>query len=164
MGSGFGSILQALPIPAFLIDQNCDVVAVNQACTKIDPQCDMARGGRFPALFTASRENAPASSIVEQVFTTRKPATMEGVLNVQQSHIWARLTFRSIRIVKNRYVLVLVEDLTWNATAPSEKKRIEELEKRVAERTADLQGLTETLRKQIIKREQGRAGAPAGAG
>ncbi len=31
----FGQVLQALPIPAFLIDQDCNLLFANQACSKI---------------------------------------------------------------------------------------------------------------------------------
>lgn len=153
--TAFGKMIQALPIPALVIDQAYDVVVANQACGKISPRYEAIQGGPFPNLFPNESVGAKVEAILEKVFVTRKPYTSQGTLQIGDSRIWGRMTFRSIRIIDDRSVLVLVEDLT------TEKKLLrlshkyqDDLEKRVRERTAELKQINEQLQKEIGERQK----------
>ena len=65
------------------------------------------------------------------------------------------MTFRSIRVGDERFVLVLIEDLTADKQLLDANKRYsEELEKTVRERTAELKTMNERLQKEIVDRER----------
>lgn len=139
----FGKLLQALPIPALLIDASCCVLQANQACTKISPAYQKILGGPFSGLFPGSGVSEGVQSLLEEVFSTRKTKVAQAVLQIEDARIWARMTFRSVRITRERFVLALIEDLT------SEKKEIHVKEKL----TRDLERRVEERAEQIRKSE-----------
>ena len=114
----FGKVLQALPIPVFLIDQTRTIVAANQACARISPTYDRKLGADFSQLLSDSVQAKRCVSVLENVFSTRTPKIIEVALTMDGGAIWGRVTFRSVRILDSRFVLALVEDLT------AEKKRL----------------------------------------
>ena len=150
----FGKLLQSLPIPTLLIDKFYDVVAANQAFERIQ-HLDTG-GSEFPltAIFPDVSEAEKILSIVKEVFATRKAQLAEAILGSGQEKIWSRMTFRSIRIGAERFVLVILEDLTAEKRTvllkeqeDRELRRVkDELEKRVEERTAELSKANEALR------------------
>jgi signal transduction histidine kinase len=153
--STFGKLLQSLPIPAILVGQHGAVIAANQACVRITPDYERVQGQPFAQLFPKPSDANAAVSLLEEVIQTRQPKTMEGMMGIGTGKIWARLIFRSIRILDVRYVLVLAEDLT------NEKKLLrvslkyqEDLEKRVRERTSELQELNIALQKEMMGRKR----------
>ncbi|MBM3300444.1 MAG: PAS domain S-box protein [Deltaproteobacteria bacterium] len=52
------------------------------------------------------------------VFSTRRPQVVHGIMQVRDVRMWARVTFRVIRLTEERFALALVEDLT------AEKKQL----------------------------------------
>jgi two-component system, cell cycle sensor histidine kinase and response regulator CckA len=144
----FGQVLQALPIPAFLIDRDSQIVLANQACSKISSAYEEMKGIRFSSLFPNSAVSDKVQLLLRDVFLSRKTKVGQAILRVQENVIWARFTLRSIRILRERHVLALIEDLS------SEKKQIhlkekfsQELERRVEERTAALNAAKDALQK-----------------
>ncbi|MBM3300648.1 MAG: PAS domain-containing protein, partial [Deltaproteobacteria bacterium] len=138
----FGKLLQSLPVPAFLVDERFEVVVANQACSRIYPNYESVQNSPFAELFPGTGHAAKVSELLAEVLRTRKPKVTEALLKIGNGKIWARLTFRSIRISDIRSVLVMVEDLT------TEKKLLllsrkyqQELEARVEERTAELKAV-----------------------
>jgi PAS domain S-box-containing protein len=149
----FGKLMEALPIPALLIDSTRDVVFANQACEKISPDYKGIEGGPFSSLFPDSKHAAKAEALVEKVFSTRKTQVIEGVLDIEDKKIWARSNLRSLRVDGVGSILVMIEDLTLEKTQLALQKRIrKELEVRVEKRTADLQDINERLQKEIADR------------
>jgi PAS domain S-box-containing protein len=152
--TSLGKLLQALPIPALVIDRFLDVLFANQSCAKISPNYEMAKGKPFVSLFPDQTSSRKARSIVQSVFSSRKSCIMESVLAIDDSRIWARMNFRSLRLGRDRCILVLVEDLTLekrqlivNKMHQEElRKARDELERRVAERTAELVSVNQSLR------------------
>ena len=121
-----GRLLDALPMPAILVDQQNCVEFPNQSFCKIGPAYDAIRGVPFvnflpqPSDTDRARVLADkALALLKGVFTTRKPRVAEAILEIHQNRIWARLHLRAVRISSERYVLVLIEDLT------HEKRQIE---------------------------------------
>lgn len=149
----FGKVMQALPIPALLIDECYRVVVSNQACRKISPNYEKIHGEPVAALFVTDSDQAKALSVVEAVFSSRKPRVLESFVEIEGKRIWGRTTFRSIRIADERLILALIEDLTLERKRRLEdKKHQENLEKLVKERTSELESATEQLRKEISVR------------
>ena len=137
--STFGQVLQALPIPVFLIGQDSKIIFANQACSKMSSAYEETQGVLFPTLFPGPGVSGKVELLLEDVFSSRKTKVAQAFLKIKENRIWARFTLRSVRIMRERQILALIEDLT------SEKKQIRlkekfslELEQRVAERTAAL--------------------------
>ncbi len=102
--STFGKLLQALPIPALLIDHHHHVVVTNQAWGKLSSQYERMHGAPFSSLFPDQDAVENAEFIVEEVFSSRRPQVTEAFLEVAKKRIWGRMTFRSIRIMEERLV------------------------------------------------------------
>ena len=135
----FGKVIQALPIPTLLIDQSFHIVVANQAWGKISLKYEEMQHLLFSRFFPEASVARRVQSILEDVFSTRKPVVANGTLETGDSRIWARMTFRSIRVMEERFILILVEDLTADKQISKQNKQHrEELEKRVKERTSEL--------------------------
>ncbi len=157
----FGKLLQALPIPAVLVDRAFEVAAANEAWKKLGPGYTEALCGRFSELFGTPSAARKIQSAIEEVFRTRRAKFVEAQIRVRETPaIWARITFRAIRIVQERFLLALVEDLTAEmkqlALSKKHREQLEatqqQLEQKVAERTAQLTLTNESLRKEIEER------------
>jgi PAS domain-containing protein len=119
-------------------------------------------GRAFSSIFTRRSVAKAANSIVQKAFMTRRPLVASTVLEVEESRIYGRVHFRSLRMGGDRALIVLVEDLT------AEKKQLiltqkhkeallkaqEELESRVEERTSALKSMNEDLLREIGFRKE----------
>ena len=151
----FGKVLQALPIPVLLIGQSFRVVKANQAWGKISDNRDEIESRLFTTLFPESSVAETIQGVLEDVFSTRKPRIASGILEIGKREIWARLTFRSIRIAEERLVLVLIEDLTYEKRLLDETQRHrQELERRVEERSAEVIATNKRLQKEMADRKR----------
>ncbi len=140
----FGKLTQSLPIPAFLLNRSQRIVAANQASARISAEYERVLDCQFYTLFPDSDFSERAKEIVEEVFSNRRPQITEGILQIANERIWGRLTFRSIRIMDHRFILVLVEDLS------AEKKRFHLVQKHKTE----LLNINEELQQEIVHRKQ----------
>ncbi len=160
-----GSLLHALPSPAFVIDSYYCVAFANQACRKITPDWDQIRGLRFADLlpYPGDEEKAQvlvgkAQSLLERAFQTRKSQRAEAILKISGNKLWCRLHIRSVRLASERYLLVLIEDLTSERTEQRLRQREElrlrkaygEMETVLKQRTSDLQESEERLREEAL--------------
>ncbi|MBI4966404.1 MAG: PAS domain S-box protein [Desulfomonile tiedjei] len=159
---GFHRLLNALPIPAMLVDQSYSAVFANEASEKINIDYRNMAGGPFFALFPHPRNALAVQVLVDKVFYEKKRQVSEGLLQVRGKKIWARMHFRSIKLDRDRLLLVLIEDLTL------EKKQLflikkhgatlqtarDELERRVEDRTAELAATNWRLRQEIAERQR----------
>ncbi|MGO9569809.1 MAG: hypothetical protein ACLP5H_19930 [Desulfomonilaceae bacterium] len=151
----FGKVIQALPIPAFLIDEFLNVAVSNQACGKFTPAYEKIHGRPFASLLGGHGAAKKAESLLKGLFSDRKPRVGEGTLRIEDAMVWARMTFRSIRVMDERFVLVLVEDLTREKIQLHENELLRlELEKRVEQRTAELRETNENLILEVAEREK----------
>ena len=149
----FGKVIQALPIPAFLIDQELEVAVPNQACGRFTPAYENIQGKPFASLMGGPSAAAKAQALLKHVFFDRRPRVSEGTLTIDDAMIWARMTFRAIRVMSERFVLVLVEDLTREKVQLHENEKLrQELEKRVERRTAELRKTNEYLTREVAER------------
>ncbi len=150
----FGKVLQALPIPALLIDQRLLIVAANQACEKLNIESERLQGTPFRLLFSEPAEVKKVEAMLKEVFSSRRPRMTEAMLGTGSNQIWGRMTLRSIRIMADRFVLMLVEDLTMEKKLLRLSKKYQEnLEKRVEERTAELREINERLSREITEKK-----------
>jgi hypothetical protein len=157
-----GSLLNALPIPVLCIDSSLSIRFANHACTKITAHSEALKGNSISSIIPRPHDLDLVRSVTETVFSTRKPQVMEGMIRTDESFMWGRIHLRSLRILGEQLVLVLVEDLT------PEKRRLilqekhekelektrRELENRVREATAELSRVNEGLRKEIAYRRR----------
>jgi PAS domain S-box-containing protein len=153
--TSFGKLLNALPLPAMLLDRYCTILFVNEACQKISEDYQTIVGSSFSTLFPDPTSASSAETLVQKVFSTRKPLVAESVLSIEKDKIWARMNFRSLRIGSDRSVLLLVEDLTLEKKELLFSKRHRaELENRVRDRTAELKNANERLQREIGVRKR----------
>lgn len=116
--TSFGQLLQALPVPSFLVDQSLKIIFVNPACEKIHPMYKNIEGNAFGTLFPNPLVSKGMDSLAKRVFITRKPHVQEAVMSIEGGKIFGRIHFRALRMAGERALLVIVEDLT------PEKKRL----------------------------------------
>ena len=153
--TSLGKLLNALPLPAILIDQTGTIAFANQSCKKINTDAQTIIGTSFSRLFPDPASAQNAQSLVERVNTTRKPIVAEAVLEIEKSRIWARMNFRCLRIGGEKSVLLLLEDLTLEKKQLLLHKRHRtELERSVKDRTAELQRTNARLENEIQSRER----------
>ncbi len=110
--SPFVQLLEALPIPALLVDRNCAVAFANESCKKIGLGHDELWGQPFAAVFDRPIDGNTAENLAKQVLRETKPLVSEGMLEIRKNRIWCRMHLRSLKIGAKRSVLVLLEDLT----------------------------------------------------
>jgi hypothetical protein len=155
----FGKVLQALPIPAMLVDKGHCIVIANQACGRIGANNGQILGTPLPPLCRSFCTKV--QSVLNKVIEDRKPRILESPVQVGSKRIWGRMTLRSIRIDAARFILVLVEDLTAEKTEllltkkhqEGLRKVRDELEAKVEKRTKALTQANLELRHEISVRK-----------
>ena len=153
-GSKFGMLLDALPVPAMLIDISCNIVFSNESCDRVAGEQENIRVGPFADLFHDPLGAEKAVQLVEDVFSNRKTQITEAMLQFGEQKIWGRIHLRSLRMGNFRSVLALIEDLT-----PVKKElhlnRLDkaDLERQLAKHVQELQASEEALNEEIVKRE-----------
>lgn len=158
--TSLGRLLQALPIPALLVDRNGTIVFTNEPTSTKSPDYRESQGKQFRTLFPRPKMAATAEATVKRVFTKRKPEVLEIGMQVGETRIWGRIHLRALRLGSDRFILVLVEDLTLerkqivlNRLHEDELRRAhDDLEIRVRERTAELVKTNEQMRQEISER------------
>jgi hypothetical protein len=98
-------------------------VTANQAFERIPRRRSDKAEFSFAEMFPDLEEAETALAIVADVFASRNPRVTEAVVGYGPVKIWSRMTFRSIRIGVDRFVLAILEDLT------AEKKIVLQMEK-----------------------------------
>lgn len=147
----FGRLIQALPIPAMLVNRSGMLAFLNESCEKISPSYKAMRGRHFASLFPEQALQEAADSISERVFYTRKHESFQAVLQMHEGKIWGRLTLRPVRLGTNRLLLVLVEDLTLEQEQLLLRQRHnEQLLSEIAERKRAQQALLRSERLKAV--------------
>jgi signal transduction histidine kinase/ActR/RegA family two-component response regulator len=158
----FYSLLNALPIPAMLVDQTYSVIFANESPETVHVNRRVMQGGPFFTLIPHHLDALAVQKIIDKVFSLRKPQVCESLLQLDGRKMWGRMHFRSLRFGQARLILVLIEDLT------AEKRQIsltqqhgemlrnarDQLEKAVEQRTAELAATNRRLREEISERQR----------
>jgi PAS domain S-box-containing protein len=134
--TSLGKLLQALPIPALLIDQAYRIIFANQACGRTSPACEKIVGTQISELFPNPAKVGDVERVVEEVFSTRKPQVHQALLGIDNNRIWGRMHFRSLRVAEERLILLLIEDLTVENLL-MKKYRVELIEQSTERRQAE---------------------------
>lgn len=158
--SSVGRLLDALPISAVLVDSSHVVIYANELFRNLAPAGEHVLGKGFASLFPRPADAARFRDILEKVFAWRKFQVGEGGFEFGSSRIWARMNFRSIRISRATYVLVLIEDVTLENKQTLLVRRHKEVvqrardqfEKELQERTTQLSAAREKLAQEIENR------------
>lgn len=110
-GTSVGKLLQALPVPALLIDPFGNIFFANRAWAQLGgPEGKNLLGVTFSSFFQDAKIARKADNLIEKVVRERKPHVVEGELRFDETAVWGRMHLRSIRIGKDRSVLLIVED------------------------------------------------------
>ena len=155
-------LLDALPMPALLVDENHMVTFANTACRTMGLNFDESGSIEFKKIFPDANSSARAQALLQHVIVNRRQQTWEATVGIGPRRIWGRMHFRSLRYEDKRLILVLVENLTLekkqqilNQRHQEElRKAHAELEIHVAERTAELVRMNEELQHEITTRQE----------
>ena len=160
--TSLGKLLNVLPIPAMLVDSWYSVVFANQACAKFGTGYKSAEAHSFTDLFSPPRDPARAKvvreralALLERAFSRRKPEVAEAILEFDEVKLWARIHLRSVMLASQRYVLVLIEDMTTEKTQSKlnekEERRLREVQDKMAGEAHDLRRKLQQAEEQLRK-------------
>lgn len=110
--ASFGKLLQAIPMPIFLVDVSGKVKFLNTAMTIMLRDPSKIVGSSFATLFCSPEEAKQAQQVLDCVLAARRAQVSEAILTFEDTQVWGRLSFRPVRFGSERSVLVLIEDLT----------------------------------------------------
>jgi PAS domain S-box-containing protein len=149
-----GQIIQAVPVPALLVDSRNVIIGANDACSRIGLAAEILNGSAFPRLFRGPASQGKCEEFLSRVFQSRAPVVWEARLAGADREYWARTTLRSVRIGKDRFCLALIEDLTREkALLEREAALCRDLERLVSERTEELRGANIRLMDEVNQRK-----------
>jgi diguanylate cyclase (GGDEF)-like protein/PAS domain S-box-containing protein len=159
--TSLGKLLDALPIPVFLVNESGAIHFVNRMFVKV-LTVEGNRPESIRAVFPQPADADHATRLVKLVSSERKPQIMEAVSGVNKPSLWGRFHMRSLRMGAERSVLVLVENLTAEKKQVAISKRYseelrrgrDELEIRVQERTSELREANAELMREINSRRR----------
>ncbi len=160
--TSFGKLLDALPIPALLIDVTYKVTFANAACGLMSDNYSAIQGIPFCSLVPKPRNAEKALTILKRVFNSRRLIVAEAILEIDARKIWGRLYFRSIRMATDRYILLIIEDLTSEKTQLVLKNKTNmihqaertKLKNMCLDRGKRLTQTSEQLCQEVLKHEQ----------
>jgi PAS domain S-box-containing protein len=158
----FGKLLDVIPIPALVLDCDYAIVFANRACGAISENYKVLHGIPFPSLVPKPRNAEKAETILRNVFTSRRNVVAEGILEMDARKIWGRLYFQSIRMGAERYLLIMIEDITSEKTQlvlkekNDQKQKVQksQLARIVQDRTSRLNDTSEKLCEEVFRHEQ----------
>ncbi len=154
-----GKLLNALPMPGLLVNQQLIIIFANEASANSRSSAERLRGKNIRSLFSDGAQGAKIREILQSVFTTKKRSIVETRLRLPDKEMWCRLHARRLRFGHEKLLLILAEDLTLEkrqiAIRTRHQKELkhahDQLEKRVQERTAELMDLTTRLKQEISR-------------
>lgn len=110
--ASFGRLLESLSVPTLLIGPSLRIEFVNAAFSRITGREFQVVGRTFSELLSDPQEAESARLLVKRVFEQRSPEVREQTLQINRTRIWTRVHFRTIRLGRERLVLVQIENLT----------------------------------------------------
>lgn len=158
--TALGRLMHALPIPALIVDASHHVVFVNEIWETNQESNHAITGRRFVSLFPNPDIAQKVGSLLGKAFAERKSQVTEVRITMGSRRIWGRMHLRSVRMANQRFVLVLIQDLTPEKQQLYLSKQLsdqlrsarEVLEQKVSERTAELVATNRQLEAEISQR------------
>lgn len=144
----FGRLMQALPIPALLIDSSNTIFVANQACRRLSTRYEEIQNRDLGILCVSRVSREGLVGLASEVLRTRKPRVGEYAITLGDGTIWARMTFRSIRVRRNRWLLLMIEDLTLEKKQLLLNQRHQERLKKEIEQRKQAQKAVEQVKEQ----------------
>ena len=107
-----GRLLEAIPLPVFLVDSSARIRKMNHAAQRTLGESRRTIGSSLPSHFQSPKVRKKVLSAIKYTFEQRKTLILGGLLKIGPSAIWGRMHVRSVRIGQQRLALVLIEDQT----------------------------------------------------
>jgi len=142
-------LLNALPVPIFIVDQSHTVAFANRACQPRTGGRAVFEGQHISSLAASKKTSLELMGLIEEVVWDRRPRIGHGALQFGKESIWGRLHVRSLRLGPARGVLVLLEDMTLEMKQVSMQRQRDDLERTVKDRTSELEQINEQLRREV---------------
>ena len=89
--TSLGRLLQALPIPALLIDGQYRIIFANQASGRISRAYEKVVGKPISTLAADPKTAQEIQQVAEEVLSARKPQIHQAMLGIEKSKIWGRM-------------------------------------------------------------------------
>ncbi len=109
--SSVGKLLEAIPIPVFLVDEYLSIAFANGPGSKLLPKKVGPEETRCAELFASPEDGEHGKRLIQRVLTQRIPLVAEAFLGPAPDRMLGRIHLRAVRIQKVRYVLVVIEDV-----------------------------------------------------
>ncbi|MFA6222912.1 MAG: PAS domain S-box protein [Desulfomonilaceae bacterium] len=114
--AALAKLLDAMPIPAVLIDPLSLIVFANQSFRRTILQPEKLQGLSLSTLFPDKRVFTKIQHLTEEVLTTGKSQVVYAPFEVTDQRIWGHLRFQSMRLGNNKWMALLMEDLSSEKT------------------------------------------------
>jgi diguanylate cyclase (GGDEF)-like protein/PAS domain S-box-containing protein len=154
----FTKLLEALPIPALMMDRSHVIRFVNESCQLIAADYPRLEGRRFASLLASPSSAKTAEEFIERVFVDRHPLVLDGKLEIEQRKLWGRIHLRSIRVGEAVAVLALIDDLTAEKrrliVQRKSHERLRHAHSKLEERAVELSEIIDELEEEMALREQ----------
>jgi two-component system, sensor histidine kinase and response regulator len=112
-GTSLGKLLNAVPLPALIVNHEQRITFLNESFRKV-----MGGDGRgilnrsFLLLFPDPDQRLKMQEVFQRIVAERKPIVAQGLMQFANRRLWCRLSARSVRLGSERFILILIEDLT----------------------------------------------------
>lgn len=117
--TALGKTLDAMPIPALLVDRFWNIAFANQAWGRIGRQPWMLLGLPLSTLFFDESVITRIQQLTAEIFTTGKSQVVDARFEITGGRIRSRLYLQFARLGKSKWIVVLMEDLNYEETQPS---------------------------------------------
>jgi len=109
--TALGKLLDAMPIPALLIDPLLRIAFANRSCKRIFQQPEKLQGLSLSTLFPAEPAVAEIQRLTEEVFATGKCQVVEPELKLTGQRMGCRFYLQSVTFGNNKWMVLLIKDL-----------------------------------------------------
>ncbi len=111
-GKTLGKILEAIPIPTFIITGDFTIAFANRACFKTAGADADLLNESFLSLFPHPTAKKQVQDALREILTKKRVKPFQALAHINKHNSWQRLNFRPIRLGPTRSILLMMEDLT----------------------------------------------------
>jgi signal transduction histidine kinase/CheY-like chemotaxis protein len=105
-------LLEAISVPSLLIAPTHRIIFTNSAFARLLKYQRNFSYTTLSSLFPSAQEGRKAQWLLEKVLSDGRREVRETRLKIGNNSLWARIHLRTIRIAKDKFVLVQIENLT----------------------------------------------------